>query len=233
MGKHKSSRRHERPINSYDRRPGKRAPGRCLLIVCEGAETEPNYFKELRKCLKLPTVQVEIQGRGGVPISLVDKAKQLKEKREKEMKKGRTYASMFEEVWCVFDVENPNINSSFYIAVSMADARGYSLAISNPAFEFWYIVHFECTTLPLADGREAKKYLQQHYIPEYQESMDVFNKYLVDNTLKAINNAKSILKSHNDDQRFPNPSTQVHLLVEEMIKMSSFGCILFAVDSTA
>ena len=52
MAKHKPTgkptRRYERSSNTYDRRPGKTIPGRCILIVCEGAETEPNYFQEMK-----------------------------------------------------------------------------------------------------------------------------------------------------------------------------------------
>jgi len=45
----RNPRRHERTMNSYDRRLGSRSPGRCILIVCEGAETEPNYFESNRR----------------------------------------------------------------------------------------------------------------------------------------------------------------------------------------
>ena len=226
MSKHKPDgrklRRHERVINSYDRRPGTRPPGRCILIVCEGAETEPNYFASLRDHLKLSTVSVKIKDRAGAPISVVDEAQAQVEKRQQDTRDGRTNLPQFEAVWCVFDVENPRDNQTFERAVQVADQKEFRLAISNPAFEFWYILHFERTTRPFADGDEIKNYLKRH-IPGYHPAMPVFVG-LVSSTPTAMRHAKSILENHpQSERRFPNPSTQVYLLVEEMIEMSPSG----------
>jgi hypothetical protein len=227
MSKHKPTgkptRRYERSSHTYDRQPGKITPGRCILIVCEGAETEPNYFQEMRNYLKLSLIEVDIEGRAGAPISLVNKAQQLVAQRNKDIQANKTNANPFEAVWCVFDVENPHHNPTFDEAVQRADERQYSLAISNPSFEYWYILHFERTTRPFADGGEVKDYLRQSHIPGYQESRPVFNR-LVDLTSQAIQRSKAILERHPEgDQRFPNPSTFVHLLVEDMIEMSPSG----------
>ena len=47
---------------------------------------------------------------------------------------------------------------------------------------------------------------------------------LVPSTQTAVRFAKNILENHpQGGQRFPNPSTRVYLLVEEMIKMSPSG----------
>ncbi len=222
----KSSHQHERSAHSYDRRIGRRAPGRCILIVCEGAETEPNYFQELRKYLKLSSVYVRIQDRGGAPISLIEEARRLEAQRKEEIRKGRADIGRFDAVWCVFDVENPTQNMTFNEAVQKARNCKYALAISNPAFEFWYILHFEQTMRPFENGKEVKNYLQK-YIPRYHEAMPVFDA-LIDHTSIAIQRAKDVIEKHPDHNlRFPNPSTYVHLLVEEMIEMSPSGRVHF------
>lgn len=219
----KPTRKYERSSNTYDRRPGKNTPGRCILIVCEGAETEPNYFQELKNYLKLSLVEVEIEGRSGAPITLVEKAQKLVIQRNKDIQIKKTSANQFEAVWCVFDVENPHHNSTFEEAVRIADDRKYSLAISNPAFEYWYILHFESTTRPFADGGEAKNHLRHYHINCYQESTPVFNR-LLSLVPQAIQRSKAILENLPEGgPRFPNPSTFVHLLVEEMIEMSPSG----------
>jgi hypothetical protein len=209
-------------MESYDRRPGKRLAGRCILIVCEGAETEPNYFESLRDYLKLSTISVKIKDRAGALISVVDEARAQVEKRLQDFRDGRTNAPPFEAIWCVFDVENPRHNQTFDRAVQIADKNDYQLAISNPAFEFWYVLHFERTTRPFADGDELKGYLTRH-IPGYQPAMHVFD-VLVPSTQTAVRYARSILGDHPQGEgRFPNPSTSVHVLVEEMIEMSPSG----------
>lgn len=218
----RNHRRYERTMASYDRRPGNRPPGRCILIVCEGAETEPNYFESIRNYLKLPTISVKIKDRAGAPISVVREAQALVEKRQQDIREGRTNALHFEAVWCVFDVENPHNNPTFNQAVHEADLKNYKLAVSNPAFEFWYILHFERTTRPFADGGEIKEYLKR-YLPGYHPAMQVFDA-LFSSTRTAILYSRSILEEHaQSSQRFPNPSTGVHLLVKEMIDMSPSG----------
>ena len=233
MPKHKPGgrklRRYERMMNSYDRRPGSHPPGRCILIVCEGAETEPNYFESLRNLLRLSTIQVKIKDRAGAPISVVecpppcgDEAQNQMEKRKQDIRDGRTDLPPFEVVWCVFDVENPHHNQSFDRAVLLADQNSYQLAVSNPAFEFWYILHFERTTRPFANGDELKEYLRRH-IPGYYLALPVFES-LVASIQTAVRHAISISENHpQGGQRFPNPSTRVHLLVKEMIEMSPSG----------
>jgi len=226
MSKHKrdgqKARRHERRMDSYNRQPGRRQPGICILVVCEGAETEPNYFKSLRDYLKLPTVRVEIKDRAGAPISVVEEALDQVEKREQDIRDGRTTQPQFEAVWCVFDVENPRHNQTFDRAVQIADQNNYRLAISNPAFEFWYVLHFERTTRPFADGEELKEYLRR-YITGYHPAMPVFD-ILVTSTPTAVRYARGILGNHPQGEgRFPNPSTGVVQLVEEMIEMSPSG----------
>lgn len=219
---HRQERHHERTMKSYDRRPGSRRPGRCILIVCEGAKTEPNYFASLRDHLRLSTVSVKIRDRAGAPISIVEEAHAQVEKRKQDIRDGRTNHPLFEAVWCVFDVENPHINQTINRAVQFADQNEYQLAISNPAFEFWYILHFERTTRPFADGDELKEYLKRH-IPGYHSAMQVFDS-LMPSMRTALHYARSILENYpRGEQRFPNPSTRVHLLVEEMIEMSPIG----------
>jgi hypothetical protein len=218
----RQERRYERRMDSYDRRPGRRPPGRCILIVCEGAETEPNYFESLRDYLKLSTISVKIKDRAGAPISVVEEARVQVEKREQDIRDKRINAPPFEAIWCVFDVENPRHNQTFDRAVQVADQNDYQLAVSNPAFEFWYVLHFERTTRPFADGGELKGYLTRH-IPDYKPAMPVFD-VLVPSTPTAVRYARSILEDHlQGDERFPNPSTSVYLLVEEMVEMSPSG----------
>lgn len=226
MPRHKpnarKARRYERKLDSYDRRPGARRPGRCILIVCEGAETEPNYFASLREYLKLSTISVKIEDRAGAPISVVEAARAQVQKRKQDIRDGRTDAPPFEAAWCVFDVENPNRNQTFDRAVQVADQNDFQLAVSNPAFEFWYLLHFEPTTRPFVDGNELKDYLKR-YLPAYHPALPVFDG-LVSSIRTAIRNARNILEnSPYREQRFPNPSTRVHLLVEELIEMSPSG----------
>jgi hypothetical protein len=179
-----SKKTHHRKAGSYDRQAGHRPISKRILIVCEGEKTEPNYFRAQRRKLKLPLVEIEIKEKAGPPISLVTTAEKFANERKKDEK--------FDEVWCVLDREGKHHNPTFTDAIQKAQSLAYKLAVSNPAFEFWYILHFESTTRIFANGEEVKTYLQKH-IPDYEEKMVVWP-LLEENTATAIENSNKFCK---------------------------------------
>lgn len=46
---------------NFKRRPPTREPKRKILIICEGKETEFNYFNSIRQDMRLPTLQIIIE----------------------------------------------------------------------------------------------------------------------------------------------------------------------------
>lgn len=97
-----------------------------ILIVCEGRNTEPSYFKQFR----LSTATIKVVGEGFNTVSLV--------KRSIQLAKERAY----DQVWCVFDkddFEEDDFNRAIYIAKN----ENFGVAYSNQAFEYWLILHFE------------------------------------------------------------------------------------------
>jgi RloB-like protein len=113
------------PLNIKTRNEGKRSVRRKILIVCEGAKTEPEYFNGFRVAKDV----CEIQGIGANTLSLVNEAKKIKEKGD------------YSEVWCVFDRDSfPRKN--IVAAITRANFLGFKCAFSNESFELWYILHF-------------------------------------------------------------------------------------------
>jgi len=64
--------RKERTAGLLRRRRAMKASYDVILIVCEGAKTEPNYFTELKNAFRLSNANVMICGRGSDPLSVVD-----------------------------------------------------------------------------------------------------------------------------------------------------------------
>lgn len=131
-----------------------------ILIVCEGRVTEPKYFSALRHHEKI-FVNLDMSG-GGVPKTLVERA--VKRKREADrMAKSRHDDNLrYDHVWCVFDVdEHPNIAD----ARQQARDNGVRLAISNPCFELWLLLHFQDQRSPL--GRSAVHNECVQHMPGY------------------------------------------------------------------
>ncbi len=102
-----------------------------ILIVCEGKNTEPSYFKQFR----LSTATVKSLGEGYNTISLVKRALELSQK------------SNYDQVWCVFDADpkpdNLKQEQNFNEAIKLSIQNGFGVAYSNQAFEYWLILHFD------------------------------------------------------------------------------------------
>ena len=100
-----------------------------ILIVCEGENTEPSYFKQFQLS------SAEIIGTGFNTLTLVNRA--IKLSKEKK----------YDQVWCVFDAdpkpENSKHADNFNEAINLAESKKLSVAYSNQAFEYWLILHFD------------------------------------------------------------------------------------------
>lgn len=125
-----------------ERRPARRAHERnvrpVILVVTEGEKTEPDYLRGLIRACRNPRVRVTVSGEHGVPRTLVEHARDLKNSAEREARKNEDDNLAYDEVWCVFDVdEHPRLDE----ARTMAADNGIELAVSNPCFEFWLVLH--------------------------------------------------------------------------------------------
>ena len=60
-----------------------------MLLVCEGSKTEPQYFRSLQRELKLLPVEIEIVGQGAAPITVVQRAVEMRKTRTREVRHGR------------------------------------------------------------------------------------------------------------------------------------------------
>ncbi|MGP0062677.1 MAG: RloB family protein [Isosphaeraceae bacterium] len=131
------------PRRDRDRRPGRRPPFReplpIILIVCEGKKTEPEYFRGFVNACQNPRVKIEIAPEHGVPRTLVESARAHKKEAETAASRQGDENLVYDSVWCVFDVDDhPHIAD----ARQMARDNGIELAISNPCFELWLLLHF-------------------------------------------------------------------------------------------
>lgn len=117
---------------SLRRGAGTRPQLRTVVVFCEGKNSEPDYvngLKRLPHVLQNTALNIEIHPEQGTPFTLVKMAaKQIKDPE-------------VDECWCLFDVEWPEHHPSLSEAVDLAQRAGVRLAISNPCFELWLILH--------------------------------------------------------------------------------------------
>jgi len=216
-------RRHYRTSRSFDRRPGRRPPRKCVLIVCEGRKTEPAYFKGFCKKLRLHSAEVRICGEecGNAPVSVVEFARQETQQRKRDAKQGRALLP-FESVWCVMDVEQHGKNPTLSDALQRARDGKLNTVLSNPCFEFWILLHFEDTAKPFTNCDEVITTLQKVMGRPYRKGGDIFD-LLSPNIGEAIRRATSLERRqrYDDANPVPNPSTQAHHLTEFLCDMAA------------
>ena len=207
--------RKQRKIDDYKRREAFKEPRKSILIVCEGEKTEPIYFDKLKDRLRLIMVDVDIVGEGAAPINVVDHAIELREERKGVAKRSLTKVE-YEVIYCVFDVEAPTPHESLANAVIKAKDNKFEVILSNPCFEYWYILHFRKTSAPFNSSQDVKSALREEH-PDYNESDTTIFDVVYPKTDDAIKHSKEVLnEQHNDaeDLRDCNPSTHVHKIVE-------------------
>lgn len=198
------------------RKRGHRSFGSKVLIACEGAKTETGYFEGIRISRRLPTVQVVVvQGSGSDPLSVVNTA--IDERRHWQLEKRWDRS---DTAWAVFDGdEHRSANlDRWNRALSVAERERIHLAISNPCFELWYLLHFTSQTGEIHRD-EARALLKQH-LAEYEKS-DLLYSRLRDLTSTAIERARQleVCASRLGDDIHCNPTTSVHCLVDLLLRL--------------
>ena len=195
----------------------KRRLGKKFIIVCEGAKTEVGYFHAIRQELRRPTLEIMVVHPDATdPKRLVQAAI---EKVETQKSEGNWLTD--DIAWAVFDGDE-HIQSkpaNWKSALDLASKHNIQLAISNPSFELWYLLHFADQNANISRQnviRELKKHL-----PKYRKNLTLYPDPLTKLTENAVNRAKTLDTqiTNNLQTAFTNPSTYVFQLVEELHKL--------------
>jgi hypothetical protein len=179
-------------------------------VFVEGTRTEEGYFKFWWREHR-DTVLVSIDERSGPPMTLVERAIEEKKRETREEKKRQGPA--YDEVWCVFDVdEHPYLSE----AIGLAEEHGINVAVSHPCFELWFILHYEDQTAYIerrpvqirARQLGCKKALSDEALSRLAERYE-----------EARRRAISLDKKHRGDGSVgrSNPSTEAWKLVDRII----------------
>jgi hypothetical protein len=127
------------------RRQAFREPRLRLRLVCGGERTEPTYFRGLKRHVRKPAVEIRVRSKGGSPKELVEYARSI----------APIGADEFDEVWCVVDRDEFDLEPAVICATEL-DVR---LAVSNPCFELWLLLHHEDCTAELGDAKSVLRRL--------------------------------------------------------------------------
>lgn len=204
------------PSNS--RRPGRqpRNERRIIKVYPEGKVTEYEYLRYWEQ----QNLDVTLQWgeHGMAPKTLVRLAcKDIKKSHRSEKRHG---SPDFDEIWCVFDVDShPDIPQALF----EAHQGGVHVALSNPCFELWLVLHCE----------DQRAYVERHRIQQRASELGLLEdksrksgKSIVGATLKMLEENYEAAKRRAEDlddlhegngsPPLSNPSTELWRLVDRI-----------------
>ena len=199
---------------------------RLIVIASEGKDTERIYFKALAKEYTNPRVHVHILERS------VDE--QNNSSPEHVLKQLNDYKSQYEleaddELWLVLDKDRWTEAMLSRVATECSQEVAMHMALSNPCFELWLLLHIEDATsltpeeqMQWMENRRKSKnaapflkvQLRQKMGSYHESSYDALS--LIVQVEAAIERARALDKNPND--RWPQTlGTRVYLLAESVM----------------
>ena len=193
-----------------------------FLIITEGERTEPLYFKGLQKVIKekvggmIEVVEaplIDIYGEGCSTGKLIEVAERI-------VKEAKV---IYQNIWVVFDKDD---FEDFDQAIRQGADKGYNIAWSNQAFEYWLYLHFHYSDSALHRNDwndKLDEIFKQYglgdgsYQKNYEDIYNMVNVY--DGVNTAIKNAKRRMSDFKEGQDKPSeydPGTTVYQLVETL-----------------
>jgi hypothetical protein len=179
-----------------------------FIIATEGKKTEPAYFKmEMFRSRERP-VRVEVLGnrRNSSPQAVLGRMRRHLSSYQK--KEG-------DEAWLVVDRDQWSVQD-LKVLHDWSQSDPYkNLAVSNPQFEYWLLLHFEDGN-GINGKNECLRRLKKQ-IPNYSKSNIQINKYTVPRVKSAIKRAKS--QDSPPCKKWPvGTGTTVYRMVEKILK---------------
>lgn len=181
------------------RSQGVREARKRLLVVCGALVTESAYLRGLRAHAANPAVALRVVERPCAPTQLVSYTADLRDRSPGD----------FDEAWYVFDIDEFR---DVPRAVSDAIRRDVKVAVSNPCFELWLLLHFTDHGAYAESYARLLPHLTKH-LPRYDKARLDF-RHFADGKHDAVRRAKTL--SPEGKEHEVNPSSGVWRLAEEV-----------------
>lgn len=208
----------KRPSGKKAYQEHSREQAKVFLIICEGENTEPLYFKSF----PLGNATVDCYGLGRSKTALVNHVVE-------NVIHDRSNAG--KEIWVVFDFDikpdqQEQQKEDYNQAIELAKKHGIKVAYSNDAFELWFLLHYQPLDAQWTRHQYYQK-LSEYWGCNYEKEAKHHNfcrkiyQQLLDDSKssqnEALSRAAKLMSAQNElayaDQ---NPCTTVYKLVAEL-----------------
>ena len=199
---------------------------RLIVIASEGKDTERIYFKALAKEYTNPRVHIHILERCEDEQNNSSPAHVLQQLNDY---KGQYALEADDELWLVVDKDHWTEAMLSHVDTACTQDNYMHIALSNPCFELWLLLHFVDATLLTSEeqqlwmknrkkSKNANPYLKVRLRQEmgsYHEA-DYDVQMLITRVEEAIARAKTL--DINPADRWPQSlGTRVYLLAESVM----------------
>ena len=198
-----------RRIRSTSRRQGVRPPAARISVFTEGSVTEPKYLKAFERAFRNTSINLRPVGVGGDPRAVVERA--IADRKSTK----RDPLAVSDTTWVMFDRD---AHQRFEEAIDMASANSIHLAVSNPCFELWAVLHYQDQDAHVERG-ECQRKLESLCSSYGKGKGKVFDDLeTISNAYElAVNRARNLQKRRSEEGTPDgNPSTGVHRLTEHI-----------------
>ncbi|GAA2633168.1 RloB family protein [Paractinoplanes durhamensis] len=164
--------------------------------MIDAERTETAYLKGLRD--HFTAMAVNIVEKPGAPDQLVKHTRQLAARAD------------YDEVWCMTDVDHyEREGGKVTAALAVAKKSGINVAVSDPCFELWLLLHHEECTAHCADCGAVERKLRKR-LSAYDKARLSFRDF-AGGLDRAIERARKLEPGR-------NPSTGVWRLVNAVLE---------------
>jgi hypothetical protein len=187
-----------------------------FVIASEGAVTEPRYFEGLKVRCHRPGIYIH-------PLSRDDPTLSSPEHVLGQLDLFRSQYTLREgdQLWLLMDRDVQSWKPAMISGVAQeCQSKGYFLAVSNPCFEIWLLLHFEDVPNQ-GDQRKrdlagnADGLLKSEVASQYSSSCAYIDNF-IPHIGKAIARAEAL--DTEPDARWPSQlGTRVHRLVGQIV----------------
>ncbi len=190
-------------------------------IVCEGAKTEPYYFRDMLADLQVRPHVVRIAPNdGNSPDRIVAHALKL-------YQDDAISGDAFDAVYCVFDRDEHSTFDAAVERIHTLSGQGTPLVAitSTPCFEVWLLLHFACNAKPFrrvgkktADDQVVSALKRQPGFGSYEKSQKSVYTQLKTRMSDALGHAAA-LRKQGVAMGSINPATEIDLLVSTLLAL--------------
>lgn len=206
----------DRIITNYKRKAAVRDP-KLIIIATEGQATEQDYFEEFLDQGKYQRSQVHIvllkrKETSSSPKYVVS---QLHEhKRKFGLRKD-------DKLWALIDLDQWT-NNELNLVAADCESNEYCLALSNPCFEVWLLLHLKDLTEynkkeieRICKNKHSIKEKIREFISSFDKGGNIHMQHFMNRIDKAIKNARKLDIQPQD--RWPRTvGTRVYVLMENI-----------------